>query len=351
MHHERKPFAAMFTCQGLGALSGALRRRGGDAAARGDDDAARADDVAAVRYAGEARDLLDRILGWTKDPSPLGKPGCAGAPYRPWNVPMIALSLLESLREVGGIWSDDADALYEAEARRCVDELLDHIVEEKRIAVENVDAATNSYVPATWEGRVAIPGHALEASWFLMEWARRVGDAGILARALQLCDWSWIVGWDAEHGGLLYFVDAEGGADFPFLEKDMKLWWVHTEAMHFRRADMPPMNRGDAAAATRIVRGDELRRPRRGESVETSRGDAAAATRIVRGDESRRRPATWTFGRDRRAPQVRGSRGHGREHGQRLRRQPRQALQRHGALRDRGGAATGSGIMSVVGQS
>ena len=63
------------------------------------------------------------------------------------------------------------------------------------------------------------------------------------------------------------------------------LWWVSRP--YVRRADMPPMNRGDAAAATRIFRGDGSRRPRCGHSVETGRGDAAPATRIVRGDRGR----------------------------------------------------------------
>ena len=52
--------------------------------------------------------------------------------------------------------------------------------------------------------------------------------------------------------------------------------------MYVRRADLPLMNRGGAAAATWIVSGDESRRrPRRGSSVES--GDTAAATWIVRG--------------------------------------------------------------------
>ena len=74
-----------------------------------------------------------------------------------------------------------------------------------------------------------------------------------------------------------------------------------------RRADRPLTNRGDAAAATWIFRGDGSRRRRggdvdlpwrriaatprrrRGSSVETDRGDAAAATWIFPGDGSRRR--------------------------------------------------------------
>jgi len=40
--------------------------------------------------------------------------------------------------------------------------------------------------------------------------------------------------------------------------------WNSDGGAHVRRADIPPMNRGDVAAATRIVRGDETPRLRRG---------------------------------------------------------------------------------------
>ena len=66
-------------------------------------------------------------------------------------------------------------------------------------------------------------------------------------------------------------------------------------ATRVRRAET---NRGDAAAATRIFRGDAARRPRRGSSVETPPGGRdvdllwrrrqAAATRIFRGDAAMR---------------------------------------------------------------
>ena len=67
----------------------------------------------------------------------------------------------------------------------------------------------------------------------MLEWACRVGDDAVAAKAVQLADWSWDAGWDdARHGGgLKYFVDAEGRDDVCFLERDMKLWWPHCEAM------------------------------------------------------------------------------------------------------------------------
>ena len=37
-------------------------------------------------------------------------------------------------------------------------------------------------------------------------------------------------GWDKEHGGIFYFLDAEGQPPQQ-LEWDQKLWWVHLEAM------------------------------------------------------------------------------------------------------------------------
>ena len=94
--------------------------------------------------------------------------------------------------------------------------------------------------------------------------------------------------------------------DVPFL-----LWLVATlraragraGRKYFRRADLPWMNRGDAAGATWIFRGDAAAATWifRGDRLRRwiFRGDAAAATWIFRGDA-----ATWIFGRDRRAPQV-----------------------------------------------
>ena len=111
-------------------------------------------------------------------------------------------------------------------------------------------------------------------------------------------------------------------------------------AKYVRRADISPMNRGDAAAATWIFRGESRRRcgcdvdipwrqvaaasrPRRGCSAETSRGGAtatmshvdiprrrvAAAPRLRRGDfvEMSRGDAaakTWMLSGNGRAPQV-----------------------------------------------
>ena len=89
------------------------------------------------------------------------------------------------------------------------------------------------------------PGHVLEAVWFLhhardLLGASPLADPAVLvpiaAHALE-------VGWDGEHGGLLRYTDAAGGApagrrtDDPYEQLvvstwDTKLWWPHAEALY-----------------------------------------------------------------------------------------------------------------------
>lgn len=81
------------------------------------------------------------------------------------------------------------------------------------------------------EGRMLNPGHVLEAMWFLLKYFDDFSTgqdkikkvAGIIKSTLEL-------GWDKEQGGIYYFMDA---LNKPHLELqwDMKLWWVHCEAI------------------------------------------------------------------------------------------------------------------------
>lgn len=85
------------------------------------------------------------------------------------------------------------------------------------------------------------PGHALEGTWMLMMAAVQASRSDWLAKAAQAVRFSMQTGWDDTHGGLLYFIDREGGA--PRGQSggsayetavqgnwDAKLWWVHSEA-------------------------------------------------------------------------------------------------------------------------
>jgi N-acylglucosamine 2-epimerase len=58
-----------------------------------------------------------------------------------------------------------------------------------------------------------------------------LGDESDTAWLLDVIEGSLALGWDHEHGGLFYFMDAEGLPP-PALEASMKLWWPHTEAIY-----------------------------------------------------------------------------------------------------------------------
>uniref|UniRef100_A0A8C9J5R8 N-acylglucosamine 2-epimerase n=1 Tax=Panthera tigris altaica TaxID=74533 RepID=A0A8C9J5R8_PANTA len=80
-------------------------------------------------------------------------------------------------------------------------------------------------------GRHQNPGHALEAGWFLLRHAIRKGDPELRAHVIdKFLLLPFRSGWDADHGGLFYFQDADGLCPTQ-LEWAMKLWWPHSEAM------------------------------------------------------------------------------------------------------------------------
>jgi N-acylglucosamine 2-epimerase len=80
------------------------------------------------------------------------------------------------------------------------------------------------------DGRTLNPGHAMECAWFIMHEGRTRGDRRLIALGCTILDWMWVRGWDAEHGGLLYFTDLRR---LPVQEywHDMKFWWPHCEAI------------------------------------------------------------------------------------------------------------------------
>jgi N-acylglucosamine 2-epimerase len=75
------------------------------------------------------------------------------------------------------------------------------------------------------------PGHAIEAGWFILEEARqRRNDPRLIELGTRIIDWSLKIGWDPQHGGIVYFADVKGlpSTEYPH---DMKLWWPHNEAI------------------------------------------------------------------------------------------------------------------------
>ncbi|MCL2412242.1 MAG: AGE family epimerase/isomerase, partial [Treponema sp.] len=98
------------------------------------------------------------------------------------------------------------------------------------------------------------PGHIVECLWFYIHFKEFLQKINLKSKGLNLEDvfplahklgsWALEHGWDSEKGGVLRYIDREGGEprgsliDDPF-EKlirktwDTKLWWVHSESLYF----------------------------------------------------------------------------------------------------------------------
>ncbi|MEM1115242.1 MAG: AGE family epimerase/isomerase [Bacteroidota bacterium] len=173
----------------------------------------------------EAEAMLERIFAWAEDPTEIGRPQLPGqTPAIALAVPMILLNLIE---EIGG----DDWTRYSAEVDRLLARVRLHVHDtEAGLEVRETVGPDGSLLDGP-EGRLLNPGHAIEAGWFVQHWAQRLGDDDLGDLAVRIVRASYRRGWDAEHGGLFYFLDADGHSPTQ-LEWSMKLWWPHCEALY-----------------------------------------------------------------------------------------------------------------------
>jgi N-acylglucosamine 2-epimerase len=138
--------------------------------------------------------------------------------------PMVLVSCAQTLRRITG-----KTEYYDAIIGKIIDDMLRlHYKEELRCVLENVNMDGSILNNPT--GRTVNPGHTIENSWFLMNYAKLKGDNELLEKALNMLEWSLELGWDTEYGGIYYFKDVYN-RPCEQLEYDMKLWWVHNEAL------------------------------------------------------------------------------------------------------------------------
>ena len=78
--------------------------------------------------------------------------------------------------------------------------------------------------------RVCNPGHDMECAWFMLEEGKRLGNAEMCRQAQVIFDDAYEMGYDRVYGGILYNRDILG-APVEAYEQDMKIWWVHNEAI------------------------------------------------------------------------------------------------------------------------
>ena len=138
--------------------------------------------------------------------------------------PMVLVSCAQTLKRI-----TQNHTYYDGIIEQIISDMLTyHYKQDLKCVLENVMA--DGGILNNPVGRTVNPGHSIENSWFLMNVAMQNGDKGLLEKALNILDWSLDMGWDNEYGGIYYFRDAYG-RPCEQLEHDMKLWWVHNEAL------------------------------------------------------------------------------------------------------------------------
>lgn len=185
-------------------------------------------DAACMQRARDAYDLIWKLnQGLMDDPVGMGpKTDPATRPGRALANPMIYLNISSVLRRT----DPDNAALYNERSRQCVEEIFKyHRKPDMRCTLESV-GPNGEFRGDVTEGRVVNPGHDIECSWFLMEYANYLGDRELHALAEGVFNDAIEAGWDREYGGLLYFIDCKGLPPEAY-EHDMKLWWPHDEIL------------------------------------------------------------------------------------------------------------------------
>lgn len=138
--------------------------------------------------------------------------------------PMVLVSSAQTLKRIS-----QKDAKYDKIIADIVRDMISlHYKPQYKCVLENVNLDGSILDNPT--GRTINPGHSIENSWFLMNYADKTNDKDLLEKALNILNWSLSLGWDKEYGGVYYFRDLFN-RPCEQLEHDMKLWWVHCECL------------------------------------------------------------------------------------------------------------------------
>jgi len=171
-----------------------------------------------------AKDTYRILLKRQENPKGIYSKLVAGTrPLQNFALPMILCNLSLELEPLLGT------AEVETTIDNCIQTVLGPFLDRDRnIILENVGPEGEQV--DCFEGRLLNPGHAIEAMWFIMDIGRRRGNQMLIDQAVDITLSMVELGWDAEFGGLFYFLDRLGRPPQQ-LEWDQKLWWVHMEAL------------------------------------------------------------------------------------------------------------------------
>ncbi len=183
---------------------------------------------AAYRITGEethaeiARSTFSNILERRENPKGAYNKAYPGTrELRSFALPMILCNLAMELEHL--LDKAQVDDLTEGVANLILEDFYDEQTGYVHEYINKDGSLSDSF-----EGRLLNPGHAIEACWFLMDLGRRNEDQSLISKAEEILFRQLEIGWDQKHGGIFYFLDAQGHPPQQ-LEWDQKLWWVHLE--------------------------------------------------------------------------------------------------------------------------
>ena len=175
------------------------------------------------QYAEKARQAFQRFVEHNLDPQGVEPKFTDTRPTRGIGFPMITIVTAQELRESIGL----------SDANDWIDRSIDDI---RRFHLKaNIQCVMETVSPSGdlidhFDGRTLNPGHASEGAWFIMLEGKLRGDDELIRTGCQMLDWMWQRGWDQQHGGMLYFVDVNGGPVQEYWH-DMKFWWPQNETI------------------------------------------------------------------------------------------------------------------------
>ena len=175
-------------------------------------------------YAEIARRTLDRILEKEQNPKAQWNKAVPGTrDLKNFALPMILSNLALEMEHLL-----DREFL-EGTMERCIHIVMEEFYDQgSGLILESIDASGR--LSDSFEGRLVNPGHAIEAMWFIMDLGTRLNRPALISRANEIGLHMLDYGWDAEYGGVFYFMDRLGHPPQQ-LEWDQKLWWVHLESL------------------------------------------------------------------------------------------------------------------------
>ncbi|SMO62729.1 AGE family epimerase/isomerase [Fodinibius sediminis] len=163
--------------------------------------------------------------------------------YRAHSIPMIMLNVAQEMAEVAVRMIHPARQQLVAHSVEYMEDIMEHFYMPDHRVVEMLPIQRSTNEDKSLLYRHLNPGHTIESMWFVIHTAREQGYKNYVEQAVKAIRHAVTLGWDEQYGGLLRFVDREGGkprgaaGETAYEELilgswNMKLWWPHSEALY-----------------------------------------------------------------------------------------------------------------------